>query len=347
MKVDGNIGGAVDGTGGADLIGLNEQVAQARRVDLDGVWTTEVSRDPFLPLLLAAQQDPDLTVGTAVAVAFARNPMTTATVANDLQCFSQGRFVLGLGSQVEAHVTRRFDMPWSSPAERMRDFVLALRAIWASWQDGTPLEHRGEFYEHTLMPPLFRPPPHPYGPPPVVLAAVGPLMTRVAAEVADGLLLHGFTTPRYLDEVTLPAVAAGLTAAGRVADPFTVCYPGLVATGPDDASLERAVEAVRRQLSFYAATPAYRAVLDLHGWGDLHAELHRLARLGEWDTMASLVDDEVLDAFAVVGPPLEAGREVLRRFGGTVDRFTLFTPYGIDEASRRTVVDALHAGVPA
>ena len=184
MRVDGNIGGGIDGTGGGDLAGIAEQVAAAGRVGYDGVWTTEVSRDPFLPLLLAAGQSRTLTLGTGVAVAFARNPMTLAMVANDLQSFSSGRFVLGLGSQIKAHIQRRFSMPWSEPAARMRDFVLALRAIWASWQDSSRLDFRGEFYQHTLMTPMFSPPPNPWGPPPVLLAAVGPRMTTVAAEYA-------------------------------------------------------------------------------------------------------------------------------------------------------------------
>ncbi len=177
MRVDGNIGGAIDGTGGGDLAGLAEQVAAAERAGYDGVWTTEVSRDPFLPLLLAADRSRALTLGTAIAVAFARNPMTVAMVANDLQSFSSGRFILGLGSQIKAHIQRRFSMPWSEPAARMREFVLALRAIWASWQDGSRLDFRGEFYQHTLMTPMFSPPPNPWGPPPVLLAAVGPRMT--------------------------------------------------------------------------------------------------------------------------------------------------------------------------
>src|ERR1700728_358889 len=211
MRVDDNIGGGIDGTGGGDLACIAEQVAAAERAGHDGVWTTEVSRDPFLPLLLAAGQSRTLTLGTAVAVAFARNPMTLAMVANDLQSFSSGRFVLGLGSQIKAHIRRRFSMPWSEPAARMREFVLALRAIWASWQDGGQLDFRGEFYRHTLMTPMFTPDPNPWGAPPVLLAAVGPRMTQVAAEVADGLILHGFTTERYLREVTWPIIEAGLT----------------------------------------------------------------------------------------------------------------------------------------
>lgn len=329
MLVDGNIGG--------DLAGIDAQVTQARQAGLDGVWTTETAHDPFLPLLLAAERAPALTVGTAVAIAFARSPMTLAATANDLHARSRGRFVLGLGSQVQAHITRRFSMPWSAPAARMREFVLALRAIWAAWQSGERLYFRGEYYSHTLLPPLFRPDPNPYGPPPVVLAAVGPRMTRVAAEIADGLLVHSFTTERYLREVTLPVVAEHRPAGA----PFTICYPGLVATGADERSYETAVAAVRRQIAFYGATPAYRPVLEHHGWADLHTELVRLSRRGDWDTMTGLVDDDVLDAFAVTGEPAAAGAEIARRFGDVVERFTLATPYPLDEGTHRRIVAAV------
>ncbi|HEY6493949.1 MAG TPA: TIGR03617 family F420-dependent LLM class oxidoreductase, partial [Trebonia sp.] len=312
------------------------------RAGYDGVWTTEVSRDPFLPLLLAAGQSRTLTLGTAVAVAFARNPMTVATAANDLQSLSSGRFVLGLGSQIKAHVQRRFSMPWSEPAARMREFVLALRAIWANWQDGGRLDFRGEFYRHTLMTPMFTPDPGPWGPPPVLLAAVGPRMTQVAAEVADGLIVHGFTTERYLREVTWPVIEAGLSTSGRGRNQFTVSYPGLLATGATDAAMEAAIAAVRGQLAFYGATPAYRPVLDLHGWGDLHEELHRLSVAGDWAAMADLVDDTVLSTFAVVAAPDQAGPEILRRYGDLVDRYTLYAPYALDDEVRRHVVTSLH-----
>ncbi|MFJ8816591.1 TIGR03617 family F420-dependent LLM class oxidoreductase [Amycolatopsis thermoflava] len=341
MRVDGNIGGAIDGTAGADLADIREQVDLAERVGYDGLWSTEVSRDPFLPLLAAAGQSETLQLGTAVAVAFARNPMTTATVANDLHSFSRGRFILGLGTQIKAHITHRFSMPWSAPADRMREFVCALRAIWSTWQTGARLDFRGDFYDHTLMTPLFTPEPNPWGPPPVVLAAVGPKMTDVAAQTADGLIVHGFTTRRYLSEVTLPRVEAGLASSGRTRADFTVCYPGLLAIGSDERELAAAMDAVRRQIAFYGATPAYRAVLDLHGWGDLHTELHRLSKTGDWEAMTTLVDDTVLRTFAVVGGPAEAGAEARRRFGGLVDRFTVYTPYPIREDVRCTVVDAL------
>ena len=202
-------------------------------------------------------------------MAFARSPMTVAAEANDLQQFSRGRFTLGLGSQVRAHIERRFSMQWSHPASRMRDFVLALRAIWASWNSGEELRYEGEFYSHTLQPPLFNPGPNPFGAPRVVVAAVGPNMAKVAGEVGDGVLVHAFTTPRYLREVTLPAVTAGLEVSGRRREDFEVFCPAFVVTGSTEAEIAAAARVVRRQLAFYGSTPAYRPVLEVQGQGEL------------------------------------------------------------------------------
>lgn len=341
MYVDSNIGGGIDGTDGAEFGTLTEQITQAERMGFDGLWSTEVNRDPFLPLVVAAQQAPAMQIGTAVAVAFARSPMTMATVSNDLNTFSQGRFVLGLGSQIQAHIERRFSMPWSAPADRMREYIQALHAIWASWQNKEKLDFRGEHYRHTLMTPMFSPEPSPFGIPRVVLAAVGPKMTAVAADLADGLLVHGFTTARYLREVTHPVIETGLHASARSRADFSVCYPGLIVTAADERGYADALHHVRRQIAFYGATPAYRAVLDLHGWGELHTELHRLSKAGDWATMTQLIDDDVLSAFAVCGEPKQVGAEIVRRFRGLVDRFTVYTPYPLDEAARAAVVEGI------
>ncbi|AEH09488.1 MULTISPECIES: TIGR03617 family F420-dependent LLM class oxidoreductase [Protofrankia] len=342
MLVDGFIGGgSSDGTSGADIAGISAQVAAAERIGYDGVWATEVGRDPFLPLLLAADRSPRLQIGTAIAVAFARNPMTMASTANDLQTFSSGRFVLGLGSQIKPHIQRRFSMPWSAPTERMREFVLAMRAIWRSWHHGEPLDFRGDIYQHTLMTPLFNPGPNPYGPPPVLIAAVGTKMASVAAEVADGILVHSFTTERYLREVTLPIVESVLRDNGRRREQFTLSYPGLVATGIDEKSYDEAVRTVRERVAFYGATPAYRGVLELHGWGDLHTELHRLSRQNEWDVMTKIVDDTVLHTFAVVGEPAAVVTELRRRFDDLINRFTLFVPYPLADEARQIIVTGL------
>ncbi|MFD4196777.1 TIGR03617 family F420-dependent LLM class oxidoreductase [Amycolatopsis thermoflava] len=300
-----------------------ETMRRAERDGFDGVWTTEVKHDPFLPLALGATVTERVTLGTAIAVAFARNPMTVAQTANDLQELSGGRLLLGLGAQIKTHVTRRFSMPWSQPAARMREFVLALRAIWDSWQTGARLNFRGEFYTHTVMTPMFTPPPHPYGPPKVLLAGVGEGMTRAAGEVADGFLCHGFTTERYLREVTVPALRSGRSSL----DGFELVGSPMVVTGRTDAEIAAALAGTRRQIAFYGSTPAYRGVLELHDRGELGDELHRLSRRGEWERMGTLVDDELLAAIAVVGKPDEVAAEVRRRYGDLFTRATLYLPY--------------------
>ncbi|WP_027934704.1 TIGR03617 family F420-dependent LLM class oxidoreductase [Amycolatopsis thermoflava] len=300
-----------------------ETMRRAERDGFDGVWNTEVKHDPFLPLALGATVTERVTLGTAIAVAFARNPMTVAQTANDLQELSGGRLLLGLGTQIKTHVTRRFSMPWSQPAARMREFVLALRAIWDSWQTGARLNFRGEFYTHTVMTPMFTPPPHPYGPPKVLLAGVGEGMTRAAGEVADGFLCHGFTTERYLREVTVPALRSGRSSL----DGFELVGSPMVVTGRTDAEIAAALAGTRRQIAFYGSTPAYRGVLELHDRGELGDELHRLSRRGEWERMGTLVDDELLAAIAVVGKPDEVAAEVRRRYGDLFTRATLYLPY--------------------
>lgn len=338
MKIDGNVGGPVNSDDVVTLAEIDAQVRYAEEIGYDGVWSAETNHDPFLPLMIAADRSRELTLGTSIAVAFARNPMTIANTAYDLQAYSKGRFLLGLGTQIKPHIERRFSMPWSEPAKRMREFIAALHAIWTSWETGDRLSFRGDFYRHTLMTPMFSPGATPWGRPDVLLAAVGPKMTQVAAEVADGLFVHGFTTERYFREVTVPQVEAGLAASGRSRSQFTVSYPGLIATGTDEASFEAACAGVRSQISFYGSTPAYRAVLDLHGWGDLHEELHRLSVRGEWQTMAGLIDDDVLNTFAIVGEPEGVGAEIRRRFGALADRFSIYAPYDLSDDIRRQIV---------
>jgi probable F420-dependent oxidoreductase len=309
-----------------------------------GVWTSESKHDPFLPLVLAAEHTERIEVGTAIAVAFARSPMTVAYAAQDLQAYSGGRFMLGLGTQVKGHVERRFGMPWSQPARRMREYVMALRAIWASWNDGVALDFEGEFYTHTLMTPFFSPPPLATPPPQVHLAAVGERLTEVAGEVADGLLVHAFTTERYLRERTLPALERGLARSGRTRAALALSIPGLVATGSDEAAMARAVEATRKQVAFYASTPAYRAVLELHGWGPLGEQLTALSRTadpGRWDAMSALVDDEVLHEFAVVAEPHRVAEAIRARFDGLIDRFSFYTTYEVDDGLWDDVVAKL------
>jgi probable F420-dependent oxidoreductase len=313
--------------------GIDDVAGTARDLEARGyagVWASEADHDPFLPLLSAGQATSRLQVGTAIAVAFARSPMTLAMTAHDLQRYTRGRFVLGLGSQVKPHIERRFSMPWSPPVARMREFVAALRAIWTAWQNGTRLRFDGEHYRHTLMTPMFSPAAHEWGGPPVHLAAVGPGMTRLAGEVADGLLAHGFTTARYLHERTLPALEEGLAAAGRTREEVSISLPGLVVSGTTETERAEAAAAVRATIAFYGSTPAYRPVLELHGWESLADELHALSvgrREDKWTAMRDLVDDEVLATFAVVADPPDLPAAVEQRYAGLVDRFSVYASY--------------------
>src|SRR5580698_9377965 len=266
----------VDGGIGFDAKDAAETAVRAEQAGYAGIWCPETGHDPFLPLLLAAEHTEKLELGTGIAVAFARNPMTMATLANDLQLFSKGRFMLGLGSQIKPHIEKRFSMPWSHPAARMREYVLAMRAVWSAWNEGTKLAFRGEFYKHTLMTPMFSPGPNPYGTPKVFVAGVGELMTEVAGEVGDGFLVHGFTTESYFREVTVPALERGLGRSGRTLADFEISYPGMVVTGNTEAEIAAATQAVKMQLAFYGSTPAYRPVLEHHGWGELQTELNTL-----------------------------------------------------------------------
>jgi probable F420-dependent oxidoreductase len=317
----------------AGLATAAERARRAEQHGYDGIWTAESGHDPLLPLTVAAEHTERITIGTSIVVAFGRTPMSLAYSAWDLHRYAGGRFVLGLGSQVRAHIERRYSMPWSQPAARMREFVAALRAIWTCWQDGTALDFRGDFYSHTLMTPAFSPGPVPHAMPKVFLAAVGQGMTKVAAETADGMLLHGFTTERYFREVTLPAVEAGLATRNATLDDFEFSYPAFVVTGTTEEEMAAATAATRKRIAFYASTPAYRGVLDLHGWGELHTELNTLSKQGEWDEMGRRISDEVLDAFAVRGEPHEVPAVLTRRFGDVIDRVSLYMPYAAEQVA--------------
>jgi len=327
FQVDANLG--TGATGG--LAGIRNFAKTAEAAGFNAVWSSEAKHDPFLPLLVAAEATRTLKVGTSIAVAFARSPMTLAQTAYDLQLLTQGRFSLGLGSQVRPHIERRFSMQWSEPAPRMREYVQALKAIWAAWQDGTPLRFVGEHYRHTLMTPFFAPDPHPYGPPPVYVAAVGPGMTKVAGEIADGVILHGFTTSRYVQEISLPAVVSGLRQSNRADGECEVSLMGFVVSGDTDEEMERGANAVRQQIGFYGSTPAYRPVLELHGWSDLADTLADLARQGgdAWATMGAHIPDAVLEEFAVIAPRNELAVAIRQRFEGLLNRFSFYVPYDV------------------
>ncbi len=314
MKIDSGLMGI------ADLSKIPARVKELEAQGYDGMVTAEIANDPFLPLVLAAEHSERIELMTSIAVAFARNPMTLANIGNDLQAFSKGRFIMGLGSQIKPHITKRFSQEWSKPAARMREFVMAMRAIWDCWYEGEKLNFRGDFYPHTLMTPMFTPTNNPHGAPRVVIAAVGPLMTETAGEVADGMLVHAFTTEKYLREVTLPSTEKGLAKSGRTRDALELCLPSFIVTGNDEREWEEMRSATSKQLAFYGSTPAYKPVLDVHGWGELQEELNRLSKRGEWDEMGRLIDDDVLDAFAVVAEPAKMAGALKARWGGLVDR---------------------------
>jgi probable F420-dependent oxidoreductase len=335
MKVDGGID--------PNPAKAADSAARAEAVGYDGAWTPETAHDPFIACALAATATERMEIGTSIAVAFARTPMEMAYSANDVQSLSGGRFVLGLGSQIKPHIERRFAMPWSHPAPRMREYVNALRAIWAAWNDGVKLDFRGDFYTHTLMTPFFAPRPNPHGAPKVFLAGVGALMTEVAGEVCDGFICHGFTTERYLREVTLPALEKGRATAGKTMEGFEIVGPSFVVTGTTEEEMAKARAGTKQQIAFYGSTPAYRGVLELHGWGDAQGELNALSKQGKWVEMGDLIDDEMLDAFAVVGEPEDIAPQLTARFGDVVDRFTFYVPYDAEAGRLQTAMQQLQA----
>src|SRR5580692_3537123 len=329
--------------GGLSFDDPGAEARELERAGYDGAWSAETGHDPLLIVAGAAATTTTLELGTGIVVAFARSPMITATMANDVQLLSRGRLLLGLGSQIKPHIEKRYSMPWSHPAPRMREYVLAMRAIWSTWHEGAAMNFRGEFYRHTLMSPFFNPGPNPYGAPPVYLAAVGGLMTEVAGEVADGLLIHPFSTERYIREVTLPALERGLAKSGREFGDFPLSFSGLIATGNTDEELANAVKRVRAQIAFYGSTPAYRPVLELHGWGELQSELNTLSKTGEWEKMGELIDDDVLNAFSVVAAPADVGAVVRERLNDVISRFSIYAPYALSDDARQAVIDGLRS----
>ncbi|HTO01470.1 MAG TPA: TIGR03617 family F420-dependent LLM class oxidoreductase [Microthrixaceae bacterium] len=324
-----------------DLAAVRNIYPTLEGLGYDRVFSFESKHDPFIPIAVASQHTDRLQLGTALAIAFARTPMTVANAAWDLQALTGGRFHLGLGSQIKPHIEQRFSMPWSRPADRMREFIQGIHAIWDSWQDGSPLDFEGDFYTHTRMVPAFNPGPIPHRRPPILLGAVGPAMTTVAGEVADGLLVHPVNTRKSLLELTLPKIAEGAATAGREVDDIEVICVTIIVTGSNDEEMHRSREAVRNQLAFYATTPAYRPVFDLHGYDDLHAQAQQLARAGRWDDMGPLVDDELIETVAVVGQPHEIAGLIRSRLDGISDSISLVNNRAPDPSHFAQVVSDL------
>ena len=302
-----------------DLTAVGPSAKQVELNGFHGISTQENRHNPFLPLAVAATETTELELRTSVAIAFARSPMASANIAWDLQAASNGRFTLGIGSQVKGHNLRRFSVGWTPPAPRMREYVQSLRAIWDCWQHGSELDYQGQHYQFSLMTPNFTPEPLPCGLPKIQIAAVGPVMMKVAAEECDGVMLHAFCTRKYLDEVVVPRLKRGGKASGREWEDFEVSGGGFVATGKDDESVQKMFEWIRMRVGFYGSTPSYWPVFESHGLEDLGLELNAMSKEGKWDDMTLAVTDDVVRLFAAVGRHDEIVNEIANRFGGVAD----------------------------
>jgi probable F420-dependent oxidoreductase len=313
---------------------LVRQAQELEELGYDGLLVAEIAHDPFMPLAMAALHTSRIELRTSIAVALARTPMNMANIGHDLNAYSKGRFTLGLGSQIKPHITKRFSMPWHGPAKQMREYIEALHAIWDCWYEKTPLNYVGDCYQHRLMTPEFTPTNIEYGRPKVLMAAVGPMMMATAAAVADGIIVHSFCTEKHFKEVMLPRLESELAANGRTLDDFEIQFPLFVASGETEEELMRAKEAIKYRIGFYGSTPAYKTVLDTHGWGDLQPRLNRMTKEGQWDQLPGEISDEVLHAFAAVGDPIEVATQIRQRFGGLVDRTALaanFSPEVLEQ----------------
>jgi len=335
MKVDAGLGSQMER--------VPAQVREIETMGYDGLRVAEMNHDPFLPLALAAEHSEKLELATSIAVAFARSPMLLANLGHDLNAYSKGRFTLGLGSQIKPHITKRFSMPWGKPAAQMRELVLAMRAIWANWYEGKALEFVGEYYRHTLMTPAFAPQNIEHGAPRVILAAVGPRMTEVAGEVADGMIIHPFSTLEFINTVTLPAIKKGLDKSGRSMDDFELSYSNFVVSGTTEEQFEKNRRQICERIAFYGSTPAYKGVLESIGAGELQPELNAMSKQGRWKEMGTLINDEVLNAFAVVGEPDSLVPEIKRRYGGIISRTSASFDF-VEADQRRNMLTQLQAG---
>jgi probable F420-dependent oxidoreductase len=331
VKLDASIGFAADLK---DVPGL-AQAAEA--IGFDAIWTSEAQHDPFLPLTHVAAATSRLHFGTAVAIAFARSPMLVAHTAWDLAKQSNGRFMLGLGTQVQAHIERRFGMTWSPPVPRLREYVQALRAVWTAWQTGSRLNFRGSEYNLTLMTPFFSPGPIDRPDVPIFIAGVGTPLCKLAGEVADGFHVHPYHTRRYLSEVVLPAIAEGVKKADRIQEAIEIATMAFVALNKDE------IAAQRQQVAFYASTPSYRPVLDLHGWGRVGEELGSLAARGKWAEMPQLITDEILETFVIIGSWDDIADKLHAKYGGLLDRVGLYRPFvpGVEDEQWRQLVNRM------
>jgi probable F420-dependent oxidoreductase len=332
------------GTEGQHLKGMDKTARAAEDLGFAGLWTSETKHDAFLPLAIAANASHQIELGTSVAIAFSRSPMEMAQTSWDLQDLSAGRFVLGLGTQVKAHITRRFSMPWDRPAARLREYILALCAIWESFQTEVPLQFEGEFYRHTLMTPFFNPGPIEHPEIPLYIAGVNTRLAELAGELCEGFHVHPFHSPEYVRKTVIPAIAEGARQANRDLDQVTLATSAFVITGENRESATEQRESVRAQISFYASTPTYRTVLEAHGWEEVGERLETMAREKKWPEMPALITDEMLAAFAIEAAPDEIGPALKERYDGLIDRVALYLPFvpGEHDEFWRMVVDSAH-----
>jgi len=316
-----------------DLGSIPSYARKVEAMGFDCLWSSETQHDPFLPLAVAATVTSEIKLGTAIAVAFPRSPMVLAHIAWDLQKASAGRFILGLGTQVKGHNERRFSVKFESPGPKMREIVQALRSIWDTWQNGTKLDFKGQFYRFDLMTPFFNPGPIEHPKIPVYVAGVNQYMCRIAGEVCDGLHVHTFNSPKCLSEYVQPAINDGLRASSRKREDLTYVTSTFVVVGDTEQELAQNRQAVKQQIAFYASTRTYEPVLAAHGWQDLTPALHRKSIEGDWTGMANVITDEMVDTFAVTGTYETIGRKIQERYGGLLDRTSLYQPYqpGLDD----------------
>ncbi len=333
MKIDGPFYAAMENAA--------DEAKRLAAIGYDGVYTLEGSWDPFFPLVLASEHAPQLDIATGIAVAFPRNPSHIAYQAWDLQKFSKGKFSLGVGSQIKAHIEKRFGLEFDPPAARMREYILAVKAFFDCWQNGTRLNFDGKFYRHTLMTPMFNPGPNPYGVPPILLGALGPKMTEVAGEVADGLIVHPFNSMPFLEEQALPAVQRGLEKSGRQRKDFIMQVNAIIITGETEEAYKAAEASVKGLLGFYASTPAYIPPMAAVGLADLQPKLNVLSKEGKWDELSNYIDDDFLEAFTTRGKPEEIAGKLKAKYGKHADRLAIYAPYAAPDEMWKKIIDEL------
>ena len=328
-----------------ELSKVPEAARRAEAMGYNGVFTPETGHDPFLAHALAAEHTTTLELGTAVAIAFPRSPMATAQIAWDLSKQSNGRFTVGLGTQVKGHIVRRYGMDWTPPGPRLREYILMMRAIWDSWQNGTRPSFEGKSYRYTLTSPFFNPGPIEHPNVPVHISAINPYNCRLVGELCDGIKLHGFNTPKYFNEVIRPNIEKGAKKAGRDPKDIEICGLGFVITGPDQEAVEKAMAPVRQQIAFYGSTRTYKPVLDIEGWGDLNQELFSLSLEGKWQDMATRITDDMLEEFAIIGTYDEIVKKIKEKSAGIIDRLSFAIPVHTpdDEERLKSMIKELQA----